>query len=181
MQTHNNHFAGIILLVMLAFSACFIGQRGGGGGKAKLPDAELIFIDSMLLHEQMATKLVRQAEQETKHSEIKELANHLAAEQVQENKQLNIWRQRWYRGASVGTHIHRAKIPAKDASQLSSNLDLDFVEQIAAHHQETIRISKQALENARQPEIKQFAQNTINERQKEIEKMEAWKAAWQKK
>lgn len=182
MRTYRIYFVGVVLIVAVALGGCSSSKEGSGRA-VKLNDSDLIFIDSMVVHQQRAIEMARQAEQEVKRPEVKELARHIAAEQSQENEQLNAWREKWYQGKPVETHIHGADIHHRSPTpgNLSGDPDINFIEQMTRHHRETIRISQQALADAARPEIKQFAQSIISEQQGEVEKMEQWRIAWQQK
>jgi uncharacterized protein (DUF305 family) len=65
--------------------------------------------------------------------------------------------------------------------QMGGDPDISFIEMMIPHHQGAIEMAKEALQQAKHPEIKQLAQNIINAQQAEIQKMNEWKAAWQKR
>jgi uncharacterized protein (DUF305 family) len=62
-----------------------------------------------------------------------------------------------------------------DADQ---NYDQRFIDMMSRHHEGAIRMAQDALENTKRPEIKQFAQKVINDQQKEVKQLEAWRKEW---
>jgi len=46
------------------------------------------------------------------------------------------------------------------------------------HHQSAIEMSRVALENSSNPQIKEFAENIVSAHQEEIEQMEQWREEW---
>ena len=56
--------------------------------------------------------------------------------------------------------------------------DQTFIEQMIPHHQEAVDTSKIIIAKTSDPELKEFAQNVINDQTKEIEQMKGWYKTW---
>lgn len=56
------------------------------------------FIDAMIPHHQSAIDMAREARQQAKHQEIKDLAGQIVAAQQREIDQMRAWRTSWYPG-----------------------------------------------------------------------------------
>lgn len=56
--------------------------------------------------------------------------------------------------------------------------DKRFIDLMIPHHEAAIMMSKDALENATHPEIKEMAQQIINAQKKEIEQLKTWRNQW---
>lgn len=56
--------------------------------------------------------------------------------------------------------------------------DLQFIDTMIQHHQASIVMAKMVLEKSQPAELKKFAQKIINQQEREIEQMEAWRDAW---
>ncbi|MCC7023019.1 MAG: DUF305 domain-containing protein, partial [Thermomicrobiales bacterium] len=60
----------------------------------------------------------------------------------------------------------------------TENFDLAFIDAMTPHHQSAIMMAQVALDRAEHPELKALAQAIIDAQQREIEDMQAWRAAW---
>lgn len=56
--------------------------------------------------------------------------------------------------------------------------DKSFIEGMIPHHEEAVVSSKELLEVAQTPEVKELAQNIITAQEKEISQMKAWHQSW---
>lgn len=167
MTTIGVYFLSMVLLVLAACSS-----------ERQEADFGLRFIDNMTAHHQSAIDMARAAEPKLTHPETKELARQIISDQGKEINQMKGWRDQWYKGAPSAKSD---KMPDMDMQhQMGGDPDISFIEMMIPHHQGAIEMAKEALQQAQRPEIKQLAQNIINTQQAEIQKMNEWKAAWQK-
>lgn len=65
-----------------------------------------------------------------------------------------------------------------DLGPANAEFDLRFIDGMTPHHQGAIVMAKEALQKSKRPEIKQLAQNIINEQNKEADQMKQWRKAW---
>ena len=174
MTTNKVYFSSMVFLVLaacgLVLAAC----------SSERPETgfDLRFIDNMTAHHQSAIDMARTDEPKLAHPETKELARQIISDQAKEIKQMKAWRDQWYKAAPSAKSD---KVPGMDMEgQMGGDPDIDFIEMMIPHHQGAIDMAKEALQQAKHPEIKQLAQNIINAQRAEIQKMNEWKAAWQK-
>ena len=64
---------------------------------------------------------------------------------------------------------------------LSGNdFDLEFIEQMTAHHEGAVTMANEALQRSSKEEIKTLASAIIRAQEDEIKQMKQWQAAWKK-
>lgn len=56
--------------------------------------------------------------------------------------------------------------------------DLQFIDTMSAHHQSAVDMAGMALKKSQNAELKTFAQKIIDDQQKEIAQMKAWREKW---
>lgn len=60
----------------------------------------------------------------------------------------------------------------------SAPFDLQFLDTMIAHHQGAIEMAQMAVQKTQNSELKRFAQNIIDDQQKEIAEMKGWREKW---
>lgn len=53
-----------------------------------------------------------------------------------------------------------------------------FIDLIIPHHEGAIQMARNALQNANRPELKAMMKKALEDQQKEIEQLQAWREAW---
>ncbi|MEH2323417.1 MAG: DUF305 domain-containing protein [Nostoc sp.] len=157
---------------------------------------DLRFIDAMIPHHQGAVEMAKEAQQKSKHPEIKKLADNIIKSQNQEITQMKQWRQAWYPKAgnkpmaynSQMGHMMEMSSDQMQAMMMSQNLgvadaefDLRFINAMIPHHQGAVTMAKDALSKSKRPEIKKLAQEIIQAQNIEIKQMQQWRKSWYKK
>jgi uncharacterized protein (DUF305 family) len=66
----------------------------------------------------------------------------------------------------------------KHLGEADQNYDLRFMDMMSRHHEGAILMAQDALKKAKHPEIKRFAQKVINDQQKEMKQLQAWRQEW---
>lgn len=56
--------------------------------------------------------------------------------------------------------------------------DLQFIDEMVAHHQAAIDMSLPADSNAMRPELKEFARKVVEDQSREVEMMKGWRRQW---
>lgn len=56
--------------------------------------------------------------------------------------------------------------------------DLQFIDELTAHHNDGIRMAQLAVESAQDPMLRSMAQKMITDQQMEVEKMAEWRQEW---
>jgi len=65
-----------------------------------------------------------------------------------------------------------------DPNASSAPYDLQFIDTMSAHHQGAVDMAGMALKKSQNAELKTFAQKIIDDQQKEIAQMKAWREKW---
>jgi uncharacterized protein (DUF305 family) len=60
----------------------------------------------------------------------------------------------------------------------AQHFDLAFIDAMIPHHRSAIMMAQVALARAQHPELRSLAQAIVDAQQREIEQMQAWRAAW---
>src|SRR5437870_240768 len=146
---------------------------------AQAPDVDLWFIDNMTAHHQGAVDMAKDALKKAKHPELKTFARQIIRDQTGEISQMKKWRNAWYKGApsAKSKNIPGMQMPAQPPPGGS---DIQFLQDMVAHHEGAIEMSKEALDKGKRPEIKQLAQKIIKAQEAQIETMKRWRTEWEK-
>ena len=158
-------------------------------------DVDQMFIDMMVPHHQAAIEMALLAQQKAEHPELKQMADQIIADQEREVGQLKTWRQQWYGSdvtppmsempmlsnmAAMG-HESMTMDMTADIEKLkttSEPFDLVFIDLMIGHHQMAVDAGKMAEQQATREEVRDLARMIVENQQKEIEQMEAWRLEW---
>lgn len=148
---------------------------------------DLMFIDTMTKHHQMALDMAKAGAPKFASKELEALAGKMVEDQTSEIAQLRQWRDQWYAGAAPSENMEMPGMSGMGNIDMShmqmmngKALDVMFVDMMTPHHEGAIAMSKDALEKAEHQEIKDFSQKVIDAQQKEIAQMQQWKKTWAK-
>ena len=142
---------------------------------------DLQFIDTMIEHHRTAVLMSEAAVQKGSDQTIRDFGRKGGEDQKKDIAQLTAWREQWYPNAAVALNMQLpgAASMKMDMShmQMSSGhaFDMMFVDMMIPHHQGALEMSRDALQKSKRPEIRQFAQQTIDKQGKEIAELQAWK------
>lgn len=146
------------------------------------------FIDMMVEHHTAALGMAEEAQKGAESEEVRQMAGKMTEEQRAEIDQMKEWREKWYPDVDklssedlqehmihmMGSQDHdmahsmmQGEIPEGEGS-----LDQRFLQHMIPHHQQAITMSREALEKAEHPELKQLAEKIIADQEKEIADME---------
>jgi uncharacterized protein (DUF305 family) len=67
---------------------------------------------------------------------------------------------------------------AMDLGPADGNYELRFIDAMSVHHQGAVMMAKEAQQKSNRPEIKQLADNIIQDQNQEINQMTQWRQAW---
>jgi uncharacterized protein (DUF305 family) len=181
---------GVLLLtVLVAWGAASADDQG------RAADADLAFIDEMIVHHQGAIDEARAIQGRAKRPEVKQLAADIIKAQQAEIDQMRAWRRAWFpdapeapaasaSGMRMGAEApagmphgagHGGAVPHGSVPQAP---DLAFVETMIPHHRDAVEMSQQILKTTQRPELRQLAQTIIRDQQREIALMEGWRKEW---
>lgn len=157
------------------------------------PDAakapyDLQFLDTMILHHQGAVDMALLTDTRAQHTELKNLAKAIIADQQKEIAQMKRWREEWFSGAAKAVNMEfsgmrdgmkKMDLPKLDALK-ANDFDLEFIRQMIPHHEGAVLMAKAAVKDSERPELRAMAESIIKSQESEIARMRDWEAAWSK-
>jgi uncharacterized protein (DUF305 family) len=160
---------------------------------ASSPDAEkapleLQFLDTMIAHHQGAVDMANLVEARAQHSEVKELAHSIVADQEREIMQMSKWREQWYgenpkaiNMTFPGMHEGMAGMDTNKLQNLTGvDFDIEFLKQMIPHHEGAVTMAKALIAGNAKPEVKELAGDIVRSQTAEVAQMKTWRAAWSK-
>jgi uncharacterized protein (DUF305 family) len=142
------------------------------------------FIDSMVPHHQGAIAMAEVALDNAEHEEIKELSQNIISSQQAEIEELKSIKKEEFGTSNVPMEMSQEQMRSMgmmmDPQQLANKEPFDraFIDAMIPHHQSAIEMSQVALENSKNPRIKELAENIISAQKQEIEQMTRWRQQW---
>jgi uncharacterized protein (DUF305 family) len=147
---------------------------------------DLQFIDQMITHHQGAIMSAEHMVADSERPEMRQLSENIQKSQAEQIEQMRTWREEWYPDAGPTFEMdptqmnemmgdnqmmgdeHMQEMMGTDGS------DAMFLRMMIPHHQLAVDMSEQALDKAEHPELKELAQQIIDEQSAEIELMEGY-------
>jgi uncharacterized protein (DUF305 family) len=143
-----------------------------------------LFIDMMVPHHQGAVEMAEVALENAEHQEIRELSEEIIAAQEAEIEELRSIKEREFGTSEVPMEMDEDEMRMMgmmmDPEELANEepFDLAFIEHMIPHHQSAIEMAEVALEHSENEEILRLAEEIVEEQEREIEQMEAWREEW---
>jgi uncharacterized protein (DUF305 family) len=144
------------------------------------------FIDHMVPHHQGAVMMAEDALQKAVHPELKQFAQKVIDAQRKEIGDLKRWRQQWYGDSAIATmsgempmsmdEMNRQMVAHLGAAD--SSYDDRFIDMMIPHHRGAVLMAQDAVNKATKSEIKNLAQKIIDDQNREIAQLEAWRSQW---
>jgi uncharacterized protein (DUF305 family) len=170
--------------VLMAACGAGSSKEHGAGGAHSSGGAgyDQIFIDGMVPHHQAAIDMAKVAQRKAEHTEIRQLADAIVADQDGEIAQMKGWRKAWYGTDEItpGMGGHQMAGMDTDLAKLEAAVPVDkaFIDAMIPHHQSAIDMAKEAQTRAKRQEIKDLAGRIVAAQRREIDQMKAWRAQW---
>jgi len=146
------------------------------------------FIANMIAHHQGAVDMAKLAQKNTKHQELKSMANDIISAQEGEISKMESWQKDWgYPSTSADNMMDHSAMGMMDSmagmtaeleGKTGDDFDKAFVEQMIMHHQSAIDMAAPGEQNAEQQEVKDLAKAIVSAQTKEIQQMNQWQQAW---
>jgi uncharacterized protein (DUF305 family) len=135
------------------------------------------FIDGMIVHHQGAVTMAEQALQQAERPEIRALAQAILDAQAPEIAQMRDWRTAWYPdlAATDGMQMEMGPMAVADGA---APYDQRFLEAMIPHHEGAVAMAEDALQQAENRELRDFAAAVITAQQAEIDQMRGWLKDW---
>ena len=150
---------------------------------------DLQFIDQMIIHHQGAIMSAEHMIAGSERPELRQLSENIQTSQAEQIEQMRTWREEWYPDAAptfemdptqmqemMGDNQMQEMMGDNQMQEMmgTDETDVMFLRMMIPHHQLAIDMSEQALNNAEHPELKELAQQIIDEQSAEIELMEGY-------
>ena len=150
---------------------------------------DLQFIDQMIIHHQGAIMSAEHMIAGSERPELRQLSENIQTSQAEQIEQMRAWREEWYPDAAptfemdptqmnemMGDNQMQEMMGDEHMEEMMGTdvTDAMFLRMMIPHHQLAIDMSEQALNNAEHPELKELAQQIIDEQSAEIELMEGY-------
>jgi len=150
---------------------------------------DLQFIDQMIIHHQGAIMSAEHMIADSERPELRQLSENIQTSQAEQIEQMRAWREEWYPDAAPTSEMDPTQMnEMMDDNQMQEMMgdehmqemmgtdetDAMFLRMMIPHHQLAIDMSEQALEQAEHPELRELAQQIIDEQSAEIELMEGY-------
>ena len=150
---------------------------------------DLQFIDQMIIHHQGAIMSAEHMIAGSERPELRQLSENIQTSQAEQIEQMRTWREEWYPDAGptfemdptqmnemMGDNQTQEMMADEHMQEMMGTDETDamFLRMMIPHHQLAIDMSEQALNNAEHPELKELAQQIIDEQSAEIELMEGY-------
>ena len=150
---------------------------------------DLQFIDQMIIHHQGAIMSAEHMIADSERPELRQLSENIQTSQAEQIEQMRTWREEWYPDARptfkidptqmnemMGDNQMQEMMGDEHMQEMMGTEETDamFLRMMIPHHQLAIDMSEQALDNAEHPELKELAQQIIDEQSAEIELMEGY-------
>jgi len=146
------------------------------------------FIANMIAHHQGAVDMAKLAQKNTKHQELKSMANDIISAQEGEISKMESWQKDWgYPSTSADNMMDHSAMGMMDSmagmtaeleGKTGDDFDKAFVEQMIMHHQSAIDMAAPGEQNAEHQEVKDLAKAIVSAQTKEIQQMNQWQQAW---
>ena len=140
------------------------------------------FIDSMIPHHAMAIRSAQHMISDSERPELRELADDIVQSQSEQIDQMRAWREEWYGdpgpeyaypgedGWGDGMGWDDNGMMGRDGGMMGGDAtDAMFLRMMIPHHEQAIQMSREALDKADHPEIRQLAEQIIAEQSAEID------------
>lgn len=183
MVTVRTHVAALLAIVLLAPAMLGVVACGDDDEQAAANGTDRAFAAEMIPHHEMAVQMAEAAQDNASRAAIRSLADDIITAQNAEIRQLR----------AADRRMDDAGIERGDLgiSQAMMGMDMDmsvlgdrrgfdrmFIDMMIPHHQGAIRMARVELEDGGDPEMRALAKEIIAAQSREIERMNAWRAAW---
>jgi uncharacterized protein (DUF305 family) len=195
-------FIGVALLLLTLFSAFAAGtvwfprdvqgagrgpnsgtgphpMMGGSSAASSFEEDEPFdrqFIDHMIPHHAMAIRSAQHMISESERQELRELADDIVESQSEQIDRMRAWREEWYGdpGPAYAYPGDGLSDGMMDRGGMMDGADAMFLRMMIPHHEQAIEMSREAMDMADHPEIRQLAEQIIAEQTAEIELMRGY-------
>ncbi len=147
-----------------------------------------MFLSNMIAHHQGAVDMAKLALTNSKHQELKDMANNIISAQSKEMSDMQSWQTNWGYPVNSGSMMtdHSSMGMMDDMAAMTDTLkglsgdafDKAFLSSMISHHQSAINMAAVGKTNAQHQEVKDLTVAIVNAQTKEIEQMQQWQKDW---
>ena len=140
---------------------------------------EVKFLTGMIDHHAMAVAMAQICLQKAVHTELRDMCQQIITAQTQDIALMQSWLQDWY-GISYRpvTKPGDQRMLERLSSLSGAGFEIEFMEMMIKHHERAIKESRQCLDKAWHPELRQICQNIITTQSAEIAQLQSWLCQW---
>jgi uncharacterized protein (DUF305 family) len=173
----------IALLLAIGIAACGEDETATSSGDTAGNGIDRAFAAEMIPHHRSAVEMAELAQQRSRRSEIKQLAEAIISTQNAEIEQLQRLDQRLEKAGvepgDLGMAAHEMGTDMDaDVLRDADPFDREFIDAMIPHHQGAIRMARMELEQGENPELKRLAEAVVDAQSREIDEMNEWRVAW---
>lgn len=147
-------------------------QMGMGLGRADR-NLDLRYLNQMASHHKGAIRLAEQVRDQTRRSEIKQLATAILEGEPKLIAELQDWKAQWYNDRS---DVAVGEVP--NLGSYDDKLDLRFLNALIAHHEAGIEMAEEAKMKSSRNEVLNNADAVINFLSNNTNQLEQWRKDW---
>jgi uncharacterized protein (DUF305 family) len=145
-------------------------------------DFDVDFANMMVEHHQGALDMAQVEVAQGKDETMKKKAQEILVKQKKEQQELKDFVSSYKpSGMKHGEGEMQKGMPKMmdqmKSMQMTGDIDKDFATMMASHHEHGIAMAKMELKNGMSDKLKQMAQKSINDHQKDIKELQSWLTA----
>jgi uncharacterized protein (DUF305 family) len=142
-------------------------------------DFDVDFANMMVEHHQSALDMAQVEVSQGKDETLKTKAQEILTKQKKEQQELkdfvSSYKPSGMKHGEGELQKGMSKMTNKMKSmQMTGDVDKDFATMMASHHEDGISMAKMELKNGMSDKLKQMAQKSIDDQQKDIKEFESW-------
>jgi uncharacterized protein (DUF305 family) len=141
------------------------------------------FIDAMVPHHQGAVEMAEVALENAEHQQIRDLSEDIVSAQEAEIEELKTIKKEQYGTSEVPMEMSAQEMQMMgmtDPQELANKEPFDkaFIDAMIPHHQSAIEMANVALEESKNPQIRQIAEDIVSAQMREISQLQRWRQQW---
>lgn len=133
---------------------------------------DAMYIDAMIAHHTEGMQIARSVKKQGETAEIREMANAMFEAHVAEIMQLEAWRDEWYPDLAPTGGLPMDMPESARFIVRDEGIDRAFLKSMTAHHAVAYEMSMMALDQIEHAELREFAQELIDEQSAEMDEMQ---------
>jgi uncharacterized protein (DUF305 family) len=158
---------------------------------ASYNDADITFLQGMVPHHQQAVEMSQLVPDRTDRTELQDLADEIIAAQEAEIAQMEQFLadageepDADHMGGDMGGDMGgmSGMMTDEEMSRLAdiegTEFDLMFIDMMTEHHEGAIESAREVIADGENPEVRQLAEQIIDEQEREIAQMATWREEW---